>query len=60
MATGTRISVVGPGVTPDVVTETPDPGAWDPHDRAKVAFESRQLKLFDEVTAGDRFCATQH
>jgi len=30
-----RISVVGPGVTPDVVAETPDPGAWDPNDRAK-------------------------
>jgi hypothetical protein len=55
-----RISVVGPGVTPDVVAETPDPGDWDPQDRAKVAFEKQQLKLFDEVTAGDKFCATQH
>ena len=55
-----RISVVGPGVTPDVVAETPDPGAWDPHDRAKAAFEKQQLRLFDEITAGDKFCATQH
>jgi hypothetical protein len=55
-----RISVVGPGVTPDVVAETPDPGSWNPHDREKVAFEKQQLRLFDEVTAGDKFCATQH
>jgi hypothetical protein len=55
-----RISVVGPGVTPDVVAETADPGTWDPKDRAKVAWEKQQLRLFDEVTAGDAFCATQH
>jgi hypothetical protein len=54
-----RISVVGPGVTPDVVAETADPGRWDPSDRAKVEWERRQLKLFDQVTAGDAFCATQ-
>jgi hypothetical protein len=55
-----RISVVGPGVTPDVVAEALDPGKWDPHDRKKVAWQKQQLKLFDEVTAGDKFCATQH
>jgi hypothetical protein len=54
-----RISVVGPGVTPDVVAETVDPGAWDPSDRTKVEFEKQQLRLFDQVTAGDAFCATQ-
>jgi hypothetical protein len=54
-----RISVVGPGVTPDVVAETPDPGTWDKHDAAKVEWERRQLTLFDEVTAGDKFCASQ-
>jgi hypothetical protein len=47
-------------VTPDVVAETPDPGAWDPKDRTKVAFEKQQLALFDQVTADDKFCATQH
>jgi hypothetical protein len=54
-----RISVVGPGVTPDVVAEAADPGAWNPNDRAKVTFEQQQLRLFNEVTAGDKFCATQ-
>jgi len=47
-------------VTPDVVAETPDPGSWEPTDSTKVAWEKQQLKLFDEVTAGDKFCATQH
>jgi hypothetical protein len=55
-----RISVVGPGVTPDVVAETRDPGDWDRGDAAKVEWERRQLRLFDQVTAGDKFCATQH
>jgi hypothetical protein len=55
-----RITVVGPGVTPDVVGETPDPGTWDPTDKAKVAWEKEQLQVFDQVTAGDKFCATQH
>jgi hypothetical protein len=55
-----RISVVGPGVTPDVAAEALDPGKWDPTDRTKVAWQKQQLKLFDKVTAGDKFCATQH
>jgi hypothetical protein len=54
-----RISVVGPGVTPDVVAVARDPGAWDPHDPVKVAWQRRQLRLFDELTAGDKFCPTQ-
>ena len=48
-----RISVVGPGVTPDVVAETRDLGPYDP------AVEKRQDVLFRRVTAGDSFCATQ-
>ena len=49
-----RISVVGPGVTPDVATEAADLGPYD------AVVERRQDVLFDEVIAGDRFCATQH
>ncbi len=49
-----RISVVGPGVTPDVVAEADDPGAYSP------AAEAKRDLLFTQVTAGDRFCATQH
>ena len=48
-----RISVVGPGVTPDVTAETRDLGPYD------AAVERRQDVLFLEVIAGDRFCSTQ-
>jgi hypothetical protein len=49
-----RISVVGPGVTPDVVAVAADPGPYD------AAAERRRDALFGRITAGDRFCATQH
>ena len=49
-----RISVVGPGVTPDVVAEADDPGPYT------AAAERQRDALFSRVTAGDRFCATQH
>ena len=48
-----RISVVGPGVTPDVVTEARDLGAYNPE------VEKQQDALFMQVIAGDKFCATQ-
>ena len=48
-----RISVVGPGVTPDVVAEVADPGPYD------AAVERQRDALFGRVTAGDRFCSTQ-
>jgi hypothetical protein len=49
-----RISVVGPGVTPDVSIETRDLGAYDPQ------VEKQQDVLYNQVIAGDRFCSTQH
>jgi hypothetical protein len=49
-----RISVVGPGVSPDVTAEAADKGVYDP------LVERKMNALFDEVTAGDKFCATQH
>ena len=48
-----RISVVGPGVTPDVTAETRDLGPYDP------AVERQQDVLFREVIAGDKFCSAQ-
>jgi hypothetical protein len=57
--TAYRIEVVGPGVTPNLDVQVPDPGAWNPNDRTKVAYEnamkSRQLAL----SQGDAFCPTQ-
>ncbi|HZQ82212.1 MAG TPA: hypothetical protein VFB25_09580 [Gaiellaceae bacterium] len=49
-----RISVVGPGVTPDVAVEAADQGAYNP------SVEAKQDVLFDQVIAGDKFCSTQH
>jgi hypothetical protein len=49
-----RISVVGPGVTPDVVAEADDLGPYSP------ALERKQDALFTDVIAGDKFCSAQH
>ncbi len=54
-----RITVIGPGVTPDVTAEVPGLGPYDPRNPADVSFEQNRLALFDQVTAGDKFCATQ-
>jgi hypothetical protein len=48
-----RISVVGPGVTPDATAEARDLGPYDP------AVEKQQDALFTKVIAGDKFCSTQ-
>jgi hypothetical protein len=48
-----RISVVGPGVTPDVVAEARDLGPYDPQ------VEKQQDTLFMQVIGADKFCATQ-
>jgi hypothetical protein len=54
-----RVSAMGPGVTPDVAAEVDGVGDYDPHDPADVQLEDQQLHLFDQVTAGDKFCPTQ-
>jgi hypothetical protein len=54
-----RISVIGPGVTPDVAAEAAGVGRFDAGNPKDVEFEQQQLRLFDQVTAGDRFCPTQ-
>ena len=36
-----RFTTLGPGVTPAVSIETPDPGDWDPNDPAKAQREER-------------------
>jgi hypothetical protein len=54
-----RIEVVGPGVTPNLVAEVKDPGPWNPHDPAKVAFEEQMKALQLQLSQGDKFCPTQ-
>jgi hypothetical protein len=48
-----RISVVGPGVTPDVSAEAADPGAYN------AQTEKKQDALFMQIIAGDPFCSEQ-
>jgi hypothetical protein len=55
-----RISVQGPGVTPDVMWEAAGLHDYDPASPVDVAYEQRMNALFDQVVAGDRFCPTQH
>jgi hypothetical protein len=55
-----RISVVGPGVTPDVTAEADGLPDFDVRNPDLVALERKMTVLFDEVIAGDKFCATQH
>jgi len=54
-----RITVMGPGVTPDVEAEVAGIGKYERGSAADVELEHKQLALYDEVTAGDKFCATQ-
>jgi hypothetical protein len=52
-----RISVVGPGVTPDVQAVADGIGEYDPSKDADL--EQRLLSLYDQVIGGDPFCSTQ-
>jgi hypothetical protein len=46
-------------VTPNLVATVDDPGAWDPNDQAKVAYESKMKALQLELSQGDKFCPSQ-
>ena len=50
--------MLGPGVTPDVAAEAAGIGKYD-GSAADVELERKQLAVYDEITAGDKFCATQ-
>jgi hypothetical protein len=54
-----RIEVVGPGVTPNLDVRVGDPGAWDPNDPAKAAYESQMRARQLELAKGDAFCTSQ-
>jgi hypothetical protein len=54
-----RIEVLGPGVTPNLDVLVEDPGAWDPNDPAKMAYESQMKTRQLEMSKGDKFCPTQ-
>ena len=51
-----RVSVIGPGVTPDVSRTIDDPGNFDASDPAKVARERRMNAKLDSILGPDRQC----
>ena len=51
-----RITVNGPGVTPDVTWVGPGLHDFDPHNPADVAYERRQNALLDSIVGVDRLC----
>jgi hypothetical protein len=53
-----RITVMGPGVTPDVVAEADAIGSYSGSAK-DLALERDRLALYDQITGGDKFCATQ-
>ncbi len=54
-----RITVQGPGVTPNLLGEVRDPGRWDPGDSAKVQYQAQMKALQLQLSQGDKFCPTQ-
>jgi hypothetical protein len=51
-----RISVIGPGVTPDVVWQGPGLHAYDPRDALDVQIERESNALLDQLASGERGC----
>jgi len=49
-----RVTMEGPGVTPDVTATIGDPGDYDPSDPTKVAYERQQNALLDSFD--DKLC----
>jgi hypothetical protein len=54
-----RISVEGPGVTPDLLWEGPGLHDFNPASQADVAYEHNMDALFMQFLANDKFCPTQ-
>jgi hypothetical protein len=54
-----RITVEGPGVTPDVQWEAPGLHDFNPGNRADVEYERKQDALFMQFLGNDKFCPTQ-
>jgi hypothetical protein len=51
-----RLTVIGPGVTPDVSITVPGLHAYDPHNPADVSYEQQQNALLDSIVGVDKQC----
>jgi hypothetical protein len=54
-----RIEVLGPGVTPNLSVVVADPGAWDPADSTKMAYQREMKTRQLQLSQGDKFCPGQ-
>ena len=54
-----RLSVTGPGVTPDISVVVPGLHDYDPNDPNDVAYENQQNAILDSILGVDRLCG-QH
>lgn len=55
-----RVTVPGPGVTPDLVWEGDGLPSFDPRNQTQVAHEREMNALLDKLATGDKFCPNQH
>jgi hypothetical protein len=55
-----RVTVEGPGVTPDVVTEIDDPGDYDPQNAADVQRQADATSALKQVSAATPICLKGH
>lgn len=51
-----RLTVIGPGVTPDVSITMPGLHDYDPNNAADVAYERQQNALLDSIVGVDKTC----
>ena len=51
-----RLTVVGPGVTPDVSVVVAGLHRYDAHNPADVTYEQQQNAILDSIRGGDRHC----
>jgi hypothetical protein len=51
-----RLTVIGPGVTPDVSIMLPGLHGYDPNNAADVAYERQQNALLDSIVGVDKQC----
>jgi hypothetical protein len=51
-----RVTIVGPGVTPDVSVIVPGLHAFRRGNAADIAYEAQQNKILDRLATGGRFC----
>jgi hypothetical protein len=51
-----RLTVIGPGVTPDVSIAMPGLHDYDPNNAADVAYERQQNALLDSIVGVDKTC----